>query len=64
MAITIGLLILGTVMDATAIIIALAPILAPIAKLYGVNELQFGVVFVICCMIGLKLPPALRSIWK
>jgi tripartite ATP-independent transporter DctM subunit len=52
-----GLLILGTVMDATAIIIALAPILSPIAKLYGLNELQFGVVFVVCCMIGLITPP-------
>ncbi len=55
--VAIGLLVLGTVMDATAIIIALAPILAPIAKLYGVNDLQFGVVFVLCCMVGLITPP-------
>jgi TRAP-type C4-dicarboxylate transport system permease large subunit len=55
--VSIGLLILGMVMDATAIIIALAPMLSPIAKVYGVDELQFGVVFVICCMIGLITPP-------
>jgi tripartite ATP-independent transporter DctM subunit len=55
--VAVGLLILGTVMDATAIIIALAPILAPIAKLYGIPDLQFGVVFVICCMVGLITPP-------
>ena len=55
--VSVVLLLLGTVMDAVAIIIALAPILAPIAKIYGVPDLQFGVVFVLCCMIGLITPP-------
>ena len=40
-----------------AIMVALAPLLAPIAKLYGVHDVQFGVVFVVCCMIGLITPP-------
>jgi tripartite ATP-independent transporter DctM subunit len=55
--VSIVLLLLGTVMDATAITIALAPMLAPIARLYGIDDLQFGVVFVVCCMIGLITPP-------
>ena len=55
--VAIALLLLGTVMDATAIMIALVPMLAPIARIYGIDDLQFGVVFVVCCMIGLVTPP-------
>ena len=51
------LLILGMLMDAVPIMIALAPLLAPIAKVYGINDLQFGLVFVVTCMIGLVTPP-------
>lgn len=56
-AVAVALLLLGTVMDATAITIALAPLLAPIARLYRIDDLQFGVVFVLCTMIGLITPP-------
>jgi tripartite ATP-independent transporter DctM subunit len=52
-----ALVLLGMVMDATAIIIALAPVLAPIAVSYGVSSLQFGLVFVMTVMIGLITPP-------
>ena len=52
-----ALILLGMVMDATAIIIALAPILAPIALSYGISSLQFGLVFVMTVMIGLITPP-------
>jgi TRAP-type C4-dicarboxylate transport system permease large subunit len=51
------LLLLGCVMDATALTIALAPLLAPIARKYGIDDLQFGVIFVVCTMIGLITPP-------
>ena len=27
------------------------------AKQYGINEVQFGLIFVITCMIGLVTPP-------
>ena len=55
--VAIALLLLGCVMDATALTIALAPLLAPIARRYGIDDLQFGVVFVVCTMIGLITPP-------
>lgn len=55
--VAVALLLLGMVMDATAITIALAPLLAPIARLYGIDDLQFGVVFVLCTMVGLITPP-------
>jgi len=51
------LFFLGMVMDATAIIIALGPLLAPIAAKFGVVDLQFGIVFVLTCMLGLITPP-------
>ena len=51
------LLFLGMVMDATAIIIALVPLLAPVALSYGVPPLQFGLIFVMTVMVGLITPP-------
>ncbi len=58
MLIVIGvLLVLGMLMDAVPIMIALAPLLAPIARQFGINDIQFGLVFVVTCMIGLVTPP-------
>ena len=55
--VTLALLILGMLMDAVPIMIALAPLLAPIAKQYGIPDIQFGLVFVVTCLIGLVTPP-------
>jgi tripartite ATP-independent transporter DctM subunit len=55
--VVVALLLLGMIMDAVAIIIALAPLLAPIARQYGIDDLQFGVVFVLSAMVGLITPP-------
>ena len=44
-------------MDAVPIMIALSPLLAPIARQYGIDDIQFGLVFVVTCMIGLVTPP-------
>ncbi len=51
------LFFLGMVMDATAIIIMLTPLLAPIASEFGIPDFQFGIVFVLTCMLGLITPP-------
>lgn len=51
------LFLLGMVMDATAIIVMLAPLLAPIAAKFGVSDIHFGVVFVLTSMVGLITPP-------
>lgn len=53
----VTLLVLGCFMDATAIIICLAPLLAPLAVSLGISPLQFGLVFVLSTMIGLITPP-------
>lgn len=47
----------GMILDATAIIILLAPIMAPIAQHLGINPVHFGLVFVFNCMIGMVTPP-------
>lgn len=51
------LFILGMLMDAVPIMIALAPLLAPIARTYGIDDVHFGLVFVVTCLVGLVTPP-------
>ncbi|MGO1627911.1 TRAP transporter large permease [Microbacterium sp.] len=50
-------LILGTVIDATAVLVLIVPILIPIANTYGVDPIVLGVVTIIALMIGLLTPP-------
>ncbi|MCQ1999767.1 TRAP transporter large permease [Arthrobacter zhaoxinii] len=50
-------LVLGTVIDATAILVLVVPILMPIAVQYGVDPISFGVLLIIALMIGLLTPP-------
>ncbi len=52
-----SLLVVGMFLDAVPIIIALAPLLAPIARQYGIDDLQFAMVFILSSMIGLVTPP-------
>ncbi|GAB6154624.1 hypothetical protein JCM17380_33740 [Desulfosporosinus burensis] len=55
--INILLLIMGMLMETNAIVLLLAPILAPIAVKIGVDPLHFGVIMVINLCIGLATPP-------
>jgi tripartite ATP-independent transporter DctM subunit len=55
--VNILLLILGTMIDATAIILVTVPVLLPIAMSYGIDPVYFGVVMIINLMIGLLTPP-------
>ncbi|SEJ47829.1 TRAP transporter large permease [Demequina mangrovi] len=51
------MLLLGTVIDATAILVLVVPILLPIAAQYGVDPIVMGVVLILALMIGLLTPP-------
>jgi len=51
------LLILGCIMDMAPIILIAAPILMPIAQSIGINSIQFGIMIVLNCGIGLLTPP-------
>lgn len=51
------ILALGTVMEGGSIMIILTPLLIPILNNYGIDIIQFGVVFQLAIMIGLLTPP-------
>jgi tripartite ATP-independent transporter DctM subunit len=55
--VNIILLVLGAVIDATAIILVTVPVLLPIATDLGIDPIYFGVVMIINLMIGLLTPP-------
>lgn len=51
------LLILGMIMDMAPIILITTPILLPIAKSIGIDPVQYGIMLVLNCGIGLLTPP-------
>ena len=51
------LLILGCIMDMAPIILITTPILLPIAISIGIDPIQFGIIIVLNCGIGLLTPP-------
>jgi len=57
------LLICGMFMEAIAVVVILAPILAPMAVTFGVDPIQFGcfMVFILC--LGIATPPFAPSMF-
>jgi tripartite ATP-independent transporter DctM subunit len=55
--VNIVLLILGALIDATAVILVTVPVLLPIAIDLGIDPVYFGVIMIINLMIGLLTPP-------
>ncbi len=51
------LLVLGCIMDMAPIILIATPILLPIATAIGIDPVQFGIIMVLNCGIGLLTPP-------
>lgn len=51
------LLVLGCIMDMAPIILIATPILLPLAVDIGINPIQFGIMMVLNCGIGLLTPP-------
>ena len=51
------LLILGTLTEVTSLIILLAPIFMPIATMYGVDPIHFGIVLIMCFALANITPP-------
>lgn len=51
------LLVLGCIMDMAPIILIATPILLPIANSIGINAIQFGIMMILNCGIGLLTPP-------
>ncbi|MBL8525499.1 MAG: TRAP transporter large permease [Betaproteobacteria bacterium] len=55
--INIILFLLGTFMDMASTILICTPIFLPIAMKYGMDPVQFGMVMLINCALGLNTPP-------
>ncbi len=51
------ILFLGTFVDVTPLLLLLAPILIPVMKQFGIDELQFGAILIVGSAIGLVTPP-------
>jgi TRAP-type C4-dicarboxylate transport system permease large subunit len=51
------LLALGCILDASTIILVILPLFIPTCRALGIDLVQFGVVAVVNCMIGLITPP-------
>lgn len=51
------LLFLGCIMDMAPIILIATPILLPIATAIGIDPIQFGIMMILNCGIGLLTPP-------
>ena len=57
------LVVLGTVLDSTSILLILLPLALPVATALGANMIWFGVVTVIGIEIGLLTPPLGLSVY-
>ncbi|WP_201494753.1 TRAP transporter large permease, partial [Rubrivivax sp. A210] len=55
--INVILFVLGTFMDMAATILIATPIFLPIAMKFGMDPVQFGMVMLINCALGLNTPP-------
>ena len=51
------LFVLGTFMDMASTILICTPIFLPIAVQYGMDPVQFGIVMLVNCALGLNTPP-------
>ena len=51
------LFVLGTFLDMAATILICTPIFLPIAMQFGMDPLQFGIIMLINCALGLNTPP-------
>jgi tripartite ATP-independent transporter DctM subunit len=55
--INVILFILGTFMDMASTILICTPIFLPIAQQFGMDPVQFGIVMLVNCALGLNTPP-------
>lgn len=57
LAVNVFLFIVGMFIETSASIIVLAPILAPVAKQFGVDPVHFGLIMVVNLALGMITPP-------
>jgi len=57
LAVIVGLLALGTLLEMPACIILIVPLLLPTVYRFGIDPARFGVIAVMALLISLRLPP-------
>ena len=55
--VNVFLLVVGMFLEGNAAMIVLAPLLAPVAKMYGIDPVHFGIIFIFNSAIGTITPP-------
>ncbi|PRY22247.1 tripartite ATP-independent transporter DctM subunit [Aliiruegeria haliotis] len=61
--INVGLLVIGALIEAGAVLILMTPILLPLAVTIGVDPVHFGAIMVLNLMIGVATPPVGMSLF-
>lgn len=56
-AVNVFLLFVGMFIEGNAAMIVLVPLLAPVAKAYGIHEIQFAMIFIFNMAVGALSPP-------
>lgn len=61
--VNIALLLIGLLFDTVAAMVMFGPILIPLAAIYGIDPLHFGMIVVVNLVIGLVTPPVGLSLF-
>jgi C4-dicarboxylate transporter, DctM subunit len=51
------LIVLGCFLEGIAVLVITVPVFMPLVQQFGVDPIQFGVIMILCSMIGLLTPP-------
>ncbi len=57
------LLVLGCFLEGIAVLLITIPVFIPLIERYGVDPVQFGVIMILCSMLGLLTPPVGMSLY-
>lgn len=57
------LLVLGCFLEGIAVLVITIPVFMPLIERYGIDPVQFGVIMILCSMLGLLTPPVGMSLY-
>jgi len=57
------LIVLGCFLEGIAVLLITVPVFMPLIERFGIDPIQFGVIMVLCSMLGLLTPPVGMSLY-
>jgi TRAP-type C4-dicarboxylate transport system permease large subunit len=57
------LIVLGCFLEGIAVLVITIPVFMPLIARFGVDPVQFGVIMILCSMLGLLTPPVGMSLY-